>query len=86
MRARGHFRVPSFSIGDGNLISGNITMNTMKTDLVALWKEEEGLTMVEYCIAGGLVAAGAAVAFTNLGSAISSTISNLIGYMNIPAA
>jgi len=78
--------VPSFSIGDGNLISGNITMNTMKTDLVALWKEEEGLTMVEYCIAGGLVAAGAAVAFTNLGSAISSTISNLIGYMNIPAA
>ena len=61
-------------------------MNTMKRDLVALWKEEEGLTMVEYCIAGGLVAAGAAVAFTNLGSAISSTISNLIGYMNIPAA
>lgn len=86
MRARGHSRVPSFSIGDGNLISGNMTMNTMKREIVALWKEEEGLTMVEYCIAGGLVAAGAAVAFTNLGSAISSTISNLIGYMNIPAA
>jgi len=61
-------------------------MKTMKRELIALWQEEAGLTMVEYCIAGGLVAAGAAVAFTNLGSAISSTISNLIGYMNIPAA
>ena len=60
-------------------------MNTMKTALVALWKEDEGLTMVEYCIAGGLVAAGAAVAFTNLGAQIRTTITNLITYMNLPA-
>ena len=61
-------------------------MKNTKNTAVALWREDEGLTMVEYCIAGGLVAAGAAVAFSNLGSAISSTISNLITYMNIPAA
>ena len=61
-------------------------MKNIKTAAAALWQEDEGLTMVEYCIAGGLVAAGAAVAFSNLGSAISSTISNLITYMNIPAA
>lgn len=60
-------------------------MNTMKNALIALWKEEEGLTMVEYCIAGGLVAAGAAVAFTNLGKQINTTITNLITYMNLPA-
>ena len=60
-------------------------MKSMKKALIALWQEEDGLTMVEYCIAGGLVAAGAAVAFSNLGSKISSTISNLITYMNIPA-
>ena len=61
-------------------------MKKIQKAAAALWKEDEGLTMVEYCIAGGLVAAGAAVAFSNLGSAISSTISNLITYMNIPAA
>ena len=60
-------------------------MKTMKNALVSLWKEEEGLTMVEYCIAGGLVAAGAAVAFTNLGKAINTTITNLITYMTLPA-
>lgn len=61
-------------------------MTSMKKALVALWKGEEGLTMVEYCIAGGLVAAGAAVAFSNLGAAISAHIATLITYMDPPAA
>ena len=61
-------------------------MKSMKKALLAFWNEEEGLTMVEYCVAGGLVAAGAAVAFSNLGSAIKNTITNLITYMNLPAA
>lgn len=62
-------------------------MNSMKNALVALWKEEEGLTMVEYAVAGALVAGGAAAAFTGLGTAISTAITNLAGYLNIaPAA
>ena len=61
-------------------------MKSMKKALIALWKDEEGLTMVEYCIAGGLVAAGAAIAFSNLGGAISSHIQTLITYMDPPAA
>lgn len=61
-------------------------MNSMNTALTTLWKDEEGLTMVEYCIAGGLVAAGAAVAFTNLGAAINTQITNLITWMTLPAA
>ena len=77
--------MPSFSTGFRTPLSGDISMKTMNEALLALWRNEEGLTMVEYCIAGGLVAAGAAVAFSGLGSAISSTISNLITYMNIPA-
>jgi len=60
-------------------------MNSMRRALGALWTEEEGLTMVEYCIAGGLVAAGAAIAFTNLGAQINTTITNLITYMTLPA-
>lgn len=60
-------------------------MNSFKKALIALWHDEEGLTMVEYCVAGGLVAAGAAVAFSNLGGAIRDAITNLITYLNIPA-
>ena len=42
----------------------------MKKFFVAFLQDEEGLTMVEYAIAGALVAAGCVVAFTNLGDAI----------------
>lgn len=58
-------------------------MNSMKKALIALWKEEEGLTMVEYAIAGALVAAGAATAFTTLGKNIEAFITYLAGL--IPA-
>jgi pilus assembly protein Flp/PilA len=40
-------------------------------------REEEGLTMVEYAIAGALVAAATVTAFTSLGSSIISRIDNL---------
>jgi len=40
-------------------------------------REEEGLTMVEYAIAGALVAAATVTAFTNLGSSVISRISSL---------
>ena len=44
-------------------------------------KDEEGLTMVEYAIAGSLVTAGAVAAFTDLGTAIDGGIRTLIGHM-----
>jgi len=37
-------------------------------------KDEEGLTMVEYAIAGGLVGAGAVAAFRALGGEVSRVI------------
>jgi pilus assembly protein Flp/PilA len=49
----------------------------MKTFFAAFLKDEEGLTMVEYAIAGALVAAGAVAAFTTLGTNIKTTIGNL---------
>jgi len=39
--------------------------------------EEEGLTIVEYAIGGALVAAGAVLAFSNLGEAVCDTIDGL---------
>jgi pilus assembly protein Flp/PilA len=53
----------------------------MKKFVVAFLMDEEGLTMVEYAIAGSLVAAGAVLAFTNLGLAIRTAITNLIANM-----
>lgn len=49
----------------------------MKNFILGFMKDEEGLTMVEYAIAGALIAAGAVVAFGNLGTAVSGRISSL---------
>jgi pilus assembly protein Flp/PilA len=40
-------------------------------------RDEEGLTMVEYAVAGSLVAAACVTAFTSLGTAISDRITAL---------
>lgn len=56
-------------------------MNGLKKALVALWKDETGLTMVEYAIAGALVAAGAATAFSALGGAVSAKITQLSSWV-----
>lgn len=40
-------------------------------------RDEEGLTTVEYAIAGGLVALVVAVAFTELGTAVSDEIGRI---------
>ncbi len=49
----------------------------MKREILKFLKEEEGLTMVEYAVAGALVAAACVVAFTNLGVAIGARIQRL---------
>jgi pilus assembly protein Flp/PilA len=49
----------------------------MKKFIVAFLQDEEGLTMVEYAIAGALVAAGAVLAFTTLGTNVATRINGL---------
>jgi pilus assembly protein Flp/PilA len=49
----------------------------MKQFILDFVKNEEGLTMVEYAIAGALVAAAAVTAFTTLGSNIATRITSL---------
>jgi pilus assembly protein Flp/PilA len=49
-------------------------MNSLKQALIALWKDEEGLTVVEYAIAGGLIGAMVIAAFLALGGRVSSII------------
>jgi pilus assembly protein Flp/PilA len=54
----------------------------MKKLIVAFLNDEEGLTMVEYAIAGALVTAGCVAAFTDLGAAIAARINALVLLVN----
>ena len=45
-------------------------------------REEEGLTTVEYAVAGALVAAAVVLAFTALGTRVGVVISNLCQAIN----
>jgi len=53
----------------------------MKTLIAKFLQDEIGLTMVEYAIAGALVAAGAVGAFTTLGTNVLNKITDLAGYV-----
>ncbi|MFP2769955.1 Flp family type IVb pilin [Oceanisphaera sp. KMM 10153] len=46
-------------------------------ELNRLLNDEEGLTTVEYAVAGALVAAGVVTAFTNLGTNVQGSINEL---------
>ena len=55
-------------------------------------KDEDGLTMVEYAVAGSLVTVGAVGAFTLLGDGITNTVAEITDIMDgaddgaVPAA
>jgi len=49
-------------------------MNGFKEAIVKFVREEEGLTVVEYAVAGGLISAVVVVAFTNLGTRVGNII------------
>ena len=50
--------------------------------LVTFLSEEEGLTTVEYAIAGGLVGAAVVAAFVDLGDAVEGVITFVTGELN----
>ena len=53
-------------------------MNKLVAKLVAFVRDEEGLTTVEYAIAGSLVGLAVVTAFTNLGTAVKGSINKII--------
>jgi pilus assembly protein Flp/PilA len=50
----------------------------MRNSIKKFIKDEDGLTMVEYAIAGSLVGLACVLAFTNLGNAIGAAIQRII--------
>ena len=55
-----------------------MTLQTIKTSVMKFVKDEDGLTVVEYAVAGGLVAATLILAFTTLGTTVKAKINELI--------
>lgn len=53
-------------------------MNNLKQAVIDFIREEEGLTVVEYAIAGGLVGLAVVTAFTSLGTAVAAKIQEII--------
>jgi pilus assembly protein Flp/PilA len=49
----------------------------MRKYLVAFLRDEEGLTMVEYAVAGSLITLAAVTAFTTLGTNVSTKITQI---------
>ena len=54
----------------------------MFDSLQAFLRGEEGLTMVEYAVAGALISAAAVTAFTNLGQAVINQITAITNAIN----
>jgi pilus assembly protein Flp/PilA len=54
----------------------------MKQEILRFLSEEEGLTTVEYAIAGGLVGAAVVLAFVDLGTAVENVITFITGEIN----
>ncbi len=50
----------------------------MKKHVTAFLRDEEGLTIVEYAVAAGLISAAVVLAFTNLGNTVLGIINQLI--------
>jgi pilus assembly protein Flp/PilA len=53
----------------------------MKTKVMKFLQDEEGLTIVEYAVAGALISATVAASFTSLGAAVQAKIVLLTGFI-----
>lgn len=54
-----------------------MTFQAIKTSVTKFVKDEDGLTIVEYAVAGGLVTLGAVTAFVLLGDTVCGAIGAL---------
>jgi pilus assembly protein Flp/PilA len=56
---------------------GKMNMQTIKASVVKFAKDEDGLTIVEYAVAGGLITVAVAATFVLLGTAVNTQIKGL---------
>jgi len=61
---------------------GKMNMQTIKASVVKFVKDEDGLTIVEYAVAGGLITLFVVGAFQLLGTAVQTNINDLTTAVN----
>ena len=54
-----------------------MTIQTIRTAMLKFAKDEDGLTIVEYAVAGGLITAAVAAMFVSLGGEVNPRITAL---------
>ena len=54
-----------------------MNLQTIQTSVQAFIHDEDGLTIVEYAVAGGLITLGAVAAFVTLGGNVKDAITSL---------
>jgi len=54
----------------------------MRESIMKFIRDEDGLTMVEYAVAGGLICAAAVAAFTLLGEEVANVINYIVGVLS----
>ncbi|MCI0995880.1 MULTISPECIES: Flp family type IVb pilin [Pseudomonas] len=59
-----------------------MTLQTIKASVLKFAKDEDGLTIVEYAVAGGLITVLVAAAFVLLGGAVNTKIRALCQAVN----
>ncbi|WP_458370256.1 Flp family type IVb pilin [Pseudomonas fluorescens] len=59
-----------------------MNMQTIKASVLKFIKDEDGLTIVEYAVAGGLITVGVAATFVLLGGAVNTQITALCKAVN----
>ncbi|ERI53975.1 hypothetical protein N878_03050 [Pseudomonas sp. EGD-AK9] len=55
-----------------------MTFQAIKTSVMKFVKDEEGLTVVEYAVAGGLISAAVVATFMALGTEVNAVITDII--------
>lgn len=59
-----------------------MTLQTIKTSVMKFVKDEDGLTIVEYAVAGGLITVAVAAIFVKLGTAVNTQITAVCKAVN----
>ena len=59
-----------------------MTFADIKTSVMKFVEDEDGLTIVEYAVAGGLITVAVAAAFVTLGDEVGFTIDDLCTAVN----
>ena len=63
-----------------------MTFQAIKTSVMKFVKDEDGLTIVEYAVAGGLITVAVAAAFVLLGGQVDTKIRALCAAVNAGVA